>query len=64
MASLRDLDDLRKYVVENVRQTEEDRVLGTGSYGTVEEVYTTMQLSSICNNYIILHIMTISCSVR
>ena len=43
--SLRENRDLREFIIEDVQQTEDDRVLGTGSYGTVEEVsinhYTT-----------------------
>ena len=38
MASLRENQDLREFVIQDVQQTEEDRILGTGSYGTVEEV--------------------------
>lgn len=42
MVSLRDNRDLREFVLDGVRQTEDDRVLRVGSYGTVEEVATAV----------------------
>ena len=48
MASLRENRDLREFEIENVHQTEGDRVLGTGSYGTVEAVQ--LQLTFNCRN--------------
>lgn len=45
MASLRENQDLREFLLENVQQTEEDRILGTGSYGTVEEVQLVIDRS-------------------
>ncbi|XP_064407550.1 traf2 and NCK-interacting protein kinase-like isoform X2 [Halichondria panicea] len=38
MFSLRDDADLREFVLENVEHFGEERVLGTGSYGSVQEV--------------------------
>ncbi len=38
MFSLRDDADLREFVLENVEHFREERVLGTGSYGSVQEV--------------------------
>ncbi len=38
MFSLRDDADLREFVLENVEYFGEERVLGTGSYGSVQEV--------------------------
>ena len=47
MASIRENRDLREFIVEDVLQTEDDRVLGTGSYGTVEEVQ--LQVKNLAN---------------
>ena len=38
MDSLRDHAELREFILENVEQLGEKRVLGTGSYGSVQEV--------------------------
>ncbi len=38
MFSLRDDANLREFVLENVEHFGEERVLGTGSYGSVQEV--------------------------
>ncbi len=38
MYSLRDNADLMEFVLENVEHFGEERVLGTGSYGSVQEV--------------------------
>ena len=44
MAPLREDQDLREFVIQDVQQTEEDKILGTGSYGTVEEVQLQLVL--------------------
>ncbi len=52
MFSLRDDANLREFVLENVEHFGEERVLGTGSYGSVQEVshcmlYTMMFLCTV-----------------
>ena len=48
MFSLRDDADLREFVLENVEHFGEERVLGTGSYGSVQEVTESLHALFLC----------------
>ncbi len=48
MYSLRDVADLSEFVLENVEHFGEEKVLGTGSYGSVQEVSHCMHAVFLC----------------
>ncbi len=47
-SALRDDANLREFVLENVEHFGEERVLGTGSYGSVQEVSHCMLCRFLC----------------
>lgn len=53
-ASLHSVDraEFREFLLENVEQLGEDKILGTGSYGSVQEVHNDISIHGLTHTFI------------